>query len=76
MASNSSHPETGFEINGLPTPEASAEAIRWLEKTGAGEGKVNYKLRDWLFCRQRFWGEPMPIIYKEGSEVSWGLSGL
>lgn len=43
---------------------------RWLEARGAGEKQVNFKLRDWLFARQRYWGEPFPIIFPEGSDVS------
>jgi leucyl-tRNA synthetase len=54
-------------LNGLRTPEAKQRIIAWLEKTGIGRGKVNYKLRDWLFSRQRYWGEPFPIVFdREG----------
>ena len=60
---------SGLDLNGLPTSEAKAATIAWLEATGAGERKVNFKLRDWLFARQRYWGEPFPIVYPEGSEV-------
>ncbi len=52
-------------LNGLPTPEAKKTIIAWLEKKGIGKGTVQYKLRDWLFSRQRYWGEPIPIIHLE-----------
>ncbi len=51
------------EYDGLPTAEVKSRITAWLEKTGKGAGKVNYKLRDWLFSRQRFWGEPFPLLH-------------
>jgi leucyl-tRNA synthetase len=54
---------SGF-LSGLPTPEAKRKIAAWLEETGAGRRAVNYKLRDWLFSRQRYWGEPFPIVWK------------
>jgi leucyl-tRNA synthetase len=51
------------QLNGLPTKEAKAKAIKLLTEKGIGEKKINYKLRDWLFSRQRYWGEPIPIIH-------------
>ena len=53
------------EYDGLPTAEFKQRIVTWLEKTGKGAGKVNYKLRDWLFSRQRFWGEPFPLLHCE-----------
>ena len=50
-------------LNGLTVTQAKAAMIEWLEKEGHGCGKVNYKLRDWLFSRQRYWGEPFPILW-------------
>ena len=53
-------------LNGLPTDEAKTRVIDWLEEHGLGKRSVNYKLRDWLFSRQRYWGEPFPIVWREG----------
>ena len=52
---------SGF-LDGLGVAEAKARMIAWLEEQGLGERKVNYKLRDWLFSRQRYWGEPFPVL--------------
>jgi leucyl-tRNA synthetase len=51
-------------IEGLPTPEAKRKIIDWLEHEGRGRRTINYKLRDWLFSRQRYWGEPFPIVWR------------
>ncbi|HEY3324105.1 MAG TPA: leucine--tRNA ligase [Planctomycetota bacterium] len=50
-------------FDGLPTPEAKTKIAQWLQQKGLGEGKVTYRLRDWLFSRQRYWGEPFPIVW-------------
>ncbi|MGU3436273.1 leucine--tRNA ligase [Actinomycetes bacterium M1A6_2h] len=50
-------------LNGLSVEDAKAEIVSRLEKDGAGQGTIQYKLRDWLFARQRYWGEPFPIVY-------------
>ena len=55
----------GCTIDGLDTTRAKAAIIEWLMTTGRGARRVNYKLRDWLFSRQRYWGEPFPIVYDE-----------
>ena len=55
---------SGF-INGLTTPEAKKKITAWLEEKNLGKKTVNFKLRDWLFSRQRYWGEPFPIIWKQ-----------
>jgi leucyl-tRNA synthetase len=52
-------------ITGLPTPEAKKKITAWLEEKGLGKATVQYKLRDWLFSRQRYWGEPIPIVHCE-----------
>src|SRR5438067_5969471 len=51
-------------IDGLPTSEAKRKIIDWLEKHGQGRREVSYKLRDWLFSRQRYWGEPFPVVWE------------
>ncbi|WP_114603125.1 leucine--tRNA ligase [Staphylococcus sp. EZ-P03] len=57
-------------LDGLSNAEAIPKAIQLLEEKGAGEKKVNYKLRDWLFSRQRYWGEPIPIIHWEDGTMT------
>jgi len=52
-------------INGLKTPEAVKKMTAWLQEKGLGRAKVNFKLRDWLFSRQRYWGEPIPLVHCE-----------
>jgi len=54
---------SGF-IDGLPTQEAKKKITIWLSENGLGKRTINYKLRDWLFSRQRYWGEPFPIVWK------------
>jgi leucyl-tRNA synthetase len=50
-------------LNGLPVEEAKEKITAWLEEKGIGQAKVNYKLRDWVFSRQRYWGEPIPLVH-------------
>ena len=67
--------ESGF-ISGLPTPEAKAKIVEWLEGKGQGKRTINFKLRDWLFSRQRYWGEPFPIVWRDGHHEAVAESDL
>ncbi len=62
--------ETGLDINGFSKEEGIAKTIAWLTDKNLGVATVNYKLRDWLFSRQRYWGEPFPVIHWEDGEVT------
>ncbi|MFH0900724.1 MAG: leucine--tRNA ligase, partial [Pseudomonadota bacterium] len=53
-------------IDGLPTPEAKRKIVAWLAERGVGKATVSYRLRDWVFSRQRYWGEPFPIVHCQG----------
>ncbi|MEU6959041.1 leucine--tRNA ligase [Streptomyces chrestomyceticus] len=55
----------GIVLDGLTVPDAKIKITEWLAANGIGEGTVNFRLRDWLFSRQRYWGEPFPIVYDE-----------
>ena len=71
-------------LNGLTVKDAIPVITKWLEEKGIGEAKVNYKLRDWVFSRQRYWGEPIPVVYCEKcgwvplpeSELPMNASGM
>lgn len=67
---NSSDKSTGININGLNKEAGINSIISWLEKEKLGKAKINYKLRDWLFSRQRYWGEPFPVIHWDDGEIA------
>ena len=56
-------------LNGLGKQEAIDKMIAWLEEKGIGTKKVNYKIREWIFARQRYWGEPIPVVFTENNEI-------
>jgi leucyl-tRNA synthetase len=62
-------PSKPVSINGMPVDEAKRHISAWLEEQGVGKGTVNYRLRDWLFSRQRYWGEPFPLLHLEDGTI-------
>lgn len=66
---------SGF-LDGLATPEAKEKITAWLAEKGLGRKTINYKLRDWLFSRQRYWGEPFPVVWKDGNHHAIGEDEL
>jgi leucyl-tRNA synthetase len=67
---NSSNSITGLDINSMNKEHGIKTVTEWLEKKGLGEAAINYKMRDWLFSRQRYWGEPFPVIHWEDGEIT------
>ncbi len=67
---NSSNEEKGISIDGLNKKKGIARINAWLEEQGLGKATINYKIRDWLFSRQRYWGEPFPVIHWEDGEIT------
>ncbi len=62
------HINSGF-MDGMNKEDAIDAMINWLEERGIGSKQINYKMREWIFARQRYWGEPMPVVYTENGEV-------
>jgi len=73
---NSATADGSFSINGLKPSEAIGQTIDWLESTHKGQRSINYKLRDWLFSRQRYWGEPFPILHDGDDTIPLSDSDL
>ncbi len=67
---NSANPEIGLDLNGLNKKQGIATVVKWLGENGIGQATTNFKLRDWLFSRQRYWGEPFPVIHWDDGEIT------
>lgn len=67
---NSANPGFGININGMNKLQGIATITHWLENRNLGKATVNYKIRDWLFSRQRYWGEPFPVIHWDDGDIS------
>ncbi len=68
--------DQGVRLDGLAVPAAKAEMTAWLEENGVGRPRTTYKLRDWLFSRQRYWGEPIPVVHTDDGPVPLPKSAL
>ncbi len=61
--------DRGLDINGMDVADSKRRTIEWLQENGLGQGAVKYKLRDWLFSRQRYWGEPFPVVHMADGSI-------
>lgn len=68
MTGDGIHINSDF-LNGMNKEEAISTVIEWLEKHGCGSKQINYRMREWIFARQRYWGEPVPIVYLEDGSI-------
>ncbi len=68
MEGDGSHINSEF-LNGLNKEEAIKKMIEWLEEKGLGKKQVNYRLREWIFARQRYWGEPIPVVHMDDGSI-------
>ncbi|GJP73364.1 hypothetical protein CLOP_g4089 [Closterium sp. NIES-67] len=73
---NSAYAATGVDLNGMQNGAAGDAVVAWLEARGLGKKQINYKLRDWLFARQRYWGEPFPVVLVPGENGQEQVVGV